>query len=193
MAASSQPSRLKFRLLVLLVVMLVAGVISWFAERPLREHTPGMRPPDTGAAATTAAIEGSTPMHEPDSTAALSPGNAAPSNPPAAASPAPPSQRLAGKPQPRLEAVFDALHDYRMRFRENPIGTNAEITRALAGDNADEVDIVKQIGLPVNEKGELIDEWGTPLFLHQLSATNMEIRSAGPDRSFWNQDDVSYP
>ena len=42
----------------------------------------------------------------------------------------------------------------------------------------------------VNEKGELVDPWGTPYFFHQLSAMEMEIRSAGPDRIMWTEDDL---
>ena len=39
-------------------------------------------------------------------------------------------------------------------------------------------------------KGELCDRWGRPFFFHQLSGTKMEIRSAGPARQLWTDDDV---
>ena len=52
------------------------------------------------------------------------------------------------------------------------------------------VSMISSNHVAVNEKGELIDRWGTPFFLHQLSARQMEIRSAGPDREMWTEDDV---
>ena len=42
----------------------------------------------------------------------------------------------------------------------------------------------------INSQGELIDPWGTPYFFHQLSGTEMEIHSAGPDKVMWTQDDL---
>jgi hypothetical protein len=44
--------------------------------------------------------------------------------------------------------------------------------------------------LRINARGELVDYWGTPFFFHQLSGTEMEIRSAGPDRVMWTVDDL---
>jgi hypothetical protein len=43
--------------------------------------------------------------------------------------------------------------------------------------------------MKLNDKGELVDRWGTPYFFHQLSRDHMEIRSAGPDKVMWTQDD----
>ena len=45
-------------------------------------------------------------------------------------------------------------------------------------------------GARVNARGELVDNWDTPYFFHQLSRTEMEIRSAGPDRRMWTADDL---
>ena len=45
-------------------------------------------------------------------------------------------------------------------------------------------------GLRVNADGELVDPWGTPYFFHQLSGTEMEIHSAGPDKKMWTDDDL---
>ncbi|MDB6020553.1 MAG: hypothetical protein JWQ04_410, partial [Pedosphaera sp.] len=73
----------------------------------------------------------------------------------------------------------------------NPVGTNAEITSALNGNNPKQtVFIDPQAGLRINGQGELVDAWGTPLFFHQLSGTEMEIRSAGPDKQMWTLDDL---
>ena len=81
------------------------------------------------------------------------------------------------------------LRDYRTIAGENPVGSNAEITKALMGDNPKQARLVPE-GMTVNGGGELVDRWGTPYFFHQLSKDDMEIRSAGPDRKMWTADDI---
>jgi hypothetical protein len=71
----------------------------------------------------------------------------------------------------------------------NPIGTNAEITDALTGNNVLKLAFVPPDHPAINERGELCDRWGTPFRFHQLSGTVMEITSAGPDRRFATEDD----
>jgi hypothetical protein len=90
-----------------------------------------------------------------------------------------------------LENVRSVFRTYSSRFGGNPVGSNLEITRALNGANAGQaVFLNPDDGLRVNERGELIDNWGTPFFFHQLSARQMEIRSAGADRRLWTADDL---
>ncbi len=80
---------------------------------------------------------------------------------------------------------------YASRFGGNPVGTNEEITRALNGENPKEVRFIgEESGLRINGRGELVDYWGTPFFFHQLSGTEMEIHSAGPDRIMFTPDDL---
>ena len=84
-----------------------------------------------------------------------------------------------------------AVHNYHDRFGENPVGNNAEITAALRGANPKQVNFIREdAGLRVNEKGEMIDAYGTPFFFHQLSADLMEIRSAGQDQKLFTFDDI---
>lgn len=73
----------------------------------------------------------------------------------------------------------------------NPVGTNAEITNALTGNNALKLAFVPPDHPAINERGELCDRWGTPFRFHQLSGTVMEITSAGPDRRFATDDDTT--
>lgn len=90
-----------------------------------------------------------------------------------------------------LENVRTAIRQYSQEMGGNPVGTNPEITAALAGDNPKHLHFLdSEAGLRVNAAGEMIDPWGSPLFFHQLSATVMEIRSAGPDRILWTADDL---
>jgi hypothetical protein len=84
-----------------------------------------------------------------------------------------------------------AIVNYGSTFSGNPVGTNPEITAALNGENPKQIRFIDpENGLRINGKGELVDSWGTPFFFHQLSATDMEVRSAGPDKIMWTADDL---
>ena len=90
-----------------------------------------------------------------------------------------------------LENARTAVRNYGQRFGGNPVGSNEEITRALLGENPKQVNFISaDAGLRVNEKNELIDAWGVPFFFHQMSGTEMEIHSAGPDKILWTDDDL---
>lgn len=107
-------------------------------------------------------------------------------NPP----PSPDNNAPAIAPQSVLDNCRVLIHNYAARFGENPVGDNAEITAALRGNNPKQVDFFREdSGIQVNEKNELTDAYGTPFFFHQVSAQDMEIRSAGEDKKFWTFDD----
>ena len=90
-----------------------------------------------------------------------------------------------------LENMRSVFRQYSERFGGNPVGTNPEITVALNGGNSRQVQFLNsEGGLRINDNGELVDSWGTPFFFHQLSARDMEIHSAGPDRVMWTGDDL---
>ncbi len=72
----------------------------------------------------------------------------------------------------------------------NPVGENFEITAALLGDNPAQFAFIGTSHRALNAQGELCDRWGTPFRFHQLSGTQMEVRSAGPDRKFGTADDA---
>lgn len=94
-------------------------------------------------------------------------------------------------PVTTLENMRSAIRQYSSRFGGNPVGSNSEITSTLNGGNTRKAVFVNpDDGLRINERGELIDNWGTPYFFHQLSRTEMEIHSAGPDRRLWTADDL---
>ncbi len=91
-----------------------------------------------------------------------------------------------------LRLVLEIVEAFRTNFpREgNPVGSNAEITAALIGSNRLRLALIAPNHPAINRGGELCDRWGTPFFFHSESASRMEIRSAGPDRKMWTQDDV---
>ena len=102
----------------------------------------------------------------------------------------------AGNPEMAAKAAIDLdkvglmLRDYRTLMGENPVGTNAEIMKAVMGGNPKQSRLGPPEGQQTNGNGELVDRWGTPYFFHQMSRTDMEIRSAGPDLKMWTDDDV---
>jgi hypothetical protein len=84
-----------------------------------------------------------------------------------------------------------AIRQYGTMFGGNPVGTNPEITSELDGNNPKHIHFISaEQGMRVDANGELIDPWGTPYFFHQISGTDMEIHSAGPDRIMWTADDL---
>ena len=90
-----------------------------------------------------------------------------------------------------LEKVAHAIRDFASMFGGNPVGTNPEITAALNGQNPRQANFISsEAGMRINGNGELVDPWGTPYFFHQLSGTEMEIHSAGPDKIMWTSDDL---
>jgi hypothetical protein len=102
----------------------------------------------------------------------------------------PPHASVTEDGRTELGHVHAMLRDYRTRMKENPVGSNAEIMRAVMGGNPVGARLGPPEGQELNEQGELLDRWGKPYFFHQLSATVMEVRSAGPDGRMWTADDV---
>ncbi len=93
-----------------------------------------------------------------------------------------------------LRLVAGILETFRSNFLQtgNPTGTNAEITAALTGQNRLRLALIPSDHPAINPAGELCDRWGIPFFFHAESATRMDIRSAGPDRKMWSEDDVAF-
>lgn len=90
-----------------------------------------------------------------------------------------------------LENMSRAVRQFGEMFGGNPVGTNPEITSQLNGNNPKHINFINaEAGMRINAAGELVDPWGTPYFFHQISGTDMEIHSAGPDRIMWTADDL---
>ncbi|MSU69510.1 MAG: hypothetical protein EXS39_01790 [Opitutaceae bacterium] len=93
-----------------------------------------------------------------------------------------------------LRVLQDIFIAWRTNFQHvgHPVGENAEITAALTGENSLQLALIPKDHSALNSRGELCDRWGTPFRFHQLSGTQMEIRSAGPDRKFGTPDDAIF-
>jgi hypothetical protein len=84
-----------------------------------------------------------------------------------------------------VEDLFTALQKYKERVGSYPTGGNLEVSKALQGNNSKNVIVIVGSARKnnVNEKGEIVDPWGTPLRIY-FSDTGVLIRSAGPNRRF---------
>lgn len=93
-----------------------------------------------------------------------------------------------------LRIVQAVLEAFRTSFpaEGNPTGSNAEITAALAGANRLRLVLIPRGHPALNADGELCDRWGTPYFFHSESRRRTTVRSAGPDRRMWTEDDVEH-
>ena len=182
-----------------IAVLIVIGVVCCFLFKPSRPAT-GDVPGSTLPAANPTSAALPTATATTPSVSTLAPAENSPTNPSAsqdtvASSPANSPTVATDAPSLPPLTVLDnarvAVHNYHDVFGENPVGNNAEITAALRGNNPRQVNFIREdADLRVNEKGEMIDAYGTPFFFHQVSGSIMEIRSAGQDRKLWTFDDI---
>ena len=90
-----------------------------------------------------------------------------------------------------LEFLNLVISQYGRYLDGNPVGSNAEISAALRGDNPKGIALLPAEGKFIDSSGQLVDRWGTPYFFHAIARQRMDIVSAGPDREFWTNDDVT--
>jgi hypothetical protein len=64
-----------------------------------------------------------------------------------------------------------------------PSGNNATITKALLGQSDKKIMILSVRRADINDKGEIMDPWGTPLQFY-FSHNEVMIRSAGPNKAW---------
>jgi len=161
------------------VVLTIAPASSMTNPAPAPPTGPGSRPAALVAMASPAKNSSASAPPAEIASRASSPGTIA-TNAPAAVS-----------PPTLMENMRAVIRLYGSTFGGNPVGTNPEITAALAGANPKQINFIPaDAGLRIDEKGELVDSWGTPFFFHQESGSETEIRSAGPDRRLWTADDL---
>ena len=79
--------------------------------------------------------------------------------------------------------LIQGLQQFREFFKRYPSGTTAEISKALSGQAEEKVVILVTKDSQKNDKGEIVDPWGTPIQFF-FSHNAVLIRSAGPNRSF---------
>ena len=81
------------------------------------------------------------------------------------------------------------LQQYREFVGTYPTGNNLGIAKALLGRTEKKVLILAVRKSDMNDKGEILDSWGTPLKFY-FSDNEVMIRSAGPNKAW---DDSNSP
>ena len=118
-----------------------------------------------------------------------------PSAPPSGPAPSAADLLLApgGSGRGDVAALADLVTNYLVSMpplRRPALGFNEDFVRALS-DPRVMGDAALKPGHPAVSEGRLLDRWGTPWFFHPLSAEQIEVRSAGPDRELFTADDLS--
>jgi hypothetical protein len=80
------------------------------------------------------------------------------------------------------------LQQYREFVGSYPTGNNITIAKALLGRTEKKVLILAVRKSDMNDKGEILDPWGTPLRFY-FSDNEVMIRSAGPNK-VWEDSNV---
>lgn len=83
----------------------------------------------------------------------------------------------------QCDRLIQGLQQYREFFKRYPSGTTAEISKALSGQTDEKVVIMATRDSQKNDKGEIVDPWGTPIQFF-FSHNAVLIRSGGPNKSF---------
>jgi len=94
-----------------------------------------------------------------------------------------------------LELVRFVLETFNTTLKHKgsiPMSENHEVMFLLFGNNPYKLRFLDPTLPYFNDKGEILDSWGTPLFFHFSSSTNPGLRSAGPDKKLWTADDITY-
>lgn len=71
-----------------------------------------------------------------------------------------------------------------------PLSANEDWADLFRGKNAAREEFIPAGHIALNAQGQLIDRWKSPLFFHALGGGRYEIRSAGPDKKLWTDDDL---
>lgn len=195
----------------LLLFFLVASGCWWMLHQEkdsapsAKKVLPGSVPPPVKAffkkAGASRAREETAPMVSPAQIEAMTSAvmSAAQQKPVRIEAPPPPSVQVPpdypasiqpGPEHQELEEIALNIRNFSQRFGGNPVGSNAEIVQALRGGNPGKANYLPQSALRLNGSGEMIDKWGRPYFFHANSATEMEVRSAGPDGRLYTPDDI---
>jgi hypothetical protein len=92
-----------------------------------------------------------------------------------------------------LTEVAHLMENYTLlvkNYATQPLSANEDWAAALRGQNPAHERFLPDNHPAFNAQGKLVDRWGTPLFFHALGGGRFELRSAGPDRKLWTDDDI---
>jgi len=81
------------------------------------------------------------------------------------------------------ENLIMGIQQYKEFVGTYPEGNNVMISRALLGQTEKKVLILAVRRAEMNDKGEILDPWGTPLRIY-FAGEGILVRSAGPNKRF---------
>ena len=84
------------------------------------------------------------------------------------------------------DSLILGIQQYREFVGSYPTGNNIQISKALMGQSDKKVLILAVRRADMNDKGEMLDPWGTPLMFY-FAHNEVLIRSAGPNKA-WQDD-----
>ncbi len=87
------------------------------------------------------------------------------------------------------DALILGLQQYREFVGSYPTGNNLTIAKALLGRTEKKILILAARKCAMNDKGEILDPWGTPLRFY-FADNEVMIRSAGPNK-VWEDSNVA--
>lgn len=80
------------------------------------------------------------------------------------------------------DSLIMGIQQYREFTGNYPMGNNAQITKALLGQTGEKKVLILAVRRSdLNDKGEIVDPWGTALQFY-FSHNEVLIRSAGPNK-----------
>lgn len=82
------------------------------------------------------------------------------------------------------------IQQYKEFVGTYPAGNNVSIAKALLGQSEKKVLILAVRKSDINDKGEILDPWGTPLQFY-FSDSEVMIRSAGPNK-VWEDSAITF-
>jgi hypothetical protein len=94
-------------------------------------------------------------------------------------------------PENDLTILAHLMENSRLLVKSpRPLSANEDWAAFLRGQNAAHERFLPDSHVALNEKGQVVDRWHTPLFFHALGGDRYDVRSAGPDQKMWTTDDI---
>ena len=92
-----------------------------------------------------------------------------------------------------VQGLIQIFRLYMKDVESLPTFGNKEIVEALSGENRFQDRFIKSDFSFISNQGEITDRWGSPLVFHFEVAHCPDIRSLGPDKTLWTDDDIVLP
>ena len=96
-------------------------------------------------------------------------------------------------PENDLTALAHLMNNFSLLVKssaDRPMGVNEDWAAVFRGLNPAHERFLPDTHVALDAQGRLVDRWGTPLFFHALGNRRFDLRSAGPDKKLWTDDDI---